>query len=87
MKCLRDEMERIREEDCQIMRTGMEESSVTIKVFADASFGNVEGVKTQIRFYVRLADGLGNRSPIIWKSKVARRVIGSTLAAEVACVV
>ena len=68
------------------MITGMEESSVTIEVFADASFGNVEGRKTQKGFYVGLADGLGNRSPVIWKSKVARRVIGSTLAAEIASV-
>ena len=30
-----------REEDCLVMIMGMEESSVTIKVFADASFRNV----------------------------------------------
>ena len=30
-----------------------------------------------------MRDGKGNTCPIIWKSKVARRVIGSTLAAKV----
>ena len=58
---------------------GMKNQEVNIDVFADISFGNVEDGKTQIGFYVRLRDGKG-----IWKSKLARRVIGSTLAAEVA---
>ena len=53
----------------------------------DASFGNVEGGRTQIGLYIRLRDGQGNQFPIVWKSKVARRVIGSTLAAEVTSVV
>ena len=57
---------------------------MNIDVFADASVGNVEDGKTQIGFYVRLRDGKGNTCPIILKSKVARRVIGSTLIAEVA---
>ena len=35
-------------------------------------------------FYIQLSHEKGNRCLIIWESKVARRVISSTLAAEAA---
>lgn len=34
-----------------------------------------------------LKDGLGRRNPIIWKSKLSKRVVGSTLAGETMSVV
>src|SRR5215469_14193400 len=55
---------------------------VEIEIYADASFGNVEGGKTQIGYYIGLKDKEGNTCSIVWKSTVAKRVVSSTLAAE-----
>jgi len=65
----------------------VEKGEKVIEVYADASFGNVEGTKTQLGFVVCLTDERGGRVPIMWKSKVARRVVGSTLAAETLSIV
>src|SRR5215469_14019295 len=55
---------------------------VEIEIYADESFGNVEGGKTQIGYYIGLKDKDGNICPIVWKSRVAKRVVNSTLATE-----
>ena len=52
------------------------------EVYADASFGNVEGVDSQIGYIVSLVDQQGKRCPIIWKSNKAKRVAKSTIEAE-----
>ena len=58
------------------------EGRLKMEIYADASFGNVEGGKTQIGFIILIKDEKENTCPIIWKSKVAKRVVSSTLAAE-----
>ena len=80
LKPLRAEVIRLKEEKCKVTITGMEDSKISIEVF-------VERGKTQIGFYIHLKNGQGNQCPIVWKSKVARRVIGLTLAAEVTSMV
>ena len=60
----------------------VKEGDKILEVYTDASFGNVDGIKTQIGFYICLRDSEGNNVPLMWKSQVAKRVIGSTLAAE-----
>ena len=55
---------------------------VHIEVYADASLGNMRGEKTQIGYMVRLRDGRGNTGPILWKSKVVKRITRSTLDVE-----
>ena len=47
-------MVRLKEEECQVVITGLEETGISVEVFAEASFGNVEGGKTKIGFYMRL---------------------------------
>src|SRR5215469_6208977 len=61
---------------------GCLKEEVEIEIYADASFGNVEGGKTQIGYYIGLKDKEGNICPIVWKSRVAKRVVSSILAAE-----
>src|SRR5215469_3056054 len=61
---------------------GCLKEEVEVEIYADASFGNVEGGKTQIGYYIELRDEEGNTCPILWKSRVAKRVVSSTLAAE-----
>ena len=55
---------------------------IGMEVFWDASFGNVDGGKSQVGFVIGLTDERGKRCPLIWKSKVARRVVRSTIEAE-----
>ena len=83
IKCLQGEVIQLKEEKYKVTIVGMKDHQVVIEVFADALFGNLEGVRTQMGCYIHLRDGKGNQCPIIWKSKVARRVTGSTLGAEV----
>ena len=43
-----------------------------IEVFSDASLGNIRGEKTQIGYYIQ--DDEGNSCPVMWKSKVTKRI-------------
>ena len=52
------------------------------EIYADASFGNVEGGKTQIGYYIGLRDKECNTCQIIWKSRVAKKSSKSTSAVE-----
>lgn len=53
-----------------------------IEIFADASFNNLGDGNSQIGYIVAIADEYGNRCPILWKSRIAKRVSKSTLEAE-----
>merc|ERR1712026_514830 len=57
-------------------------NNLTIKVFTDASFNNVDGGLSQGGYIVLLTDTSGKSSPICWSSNRVRRVVRSTLAAE-----
>jgi len=46
---------------------GCLKGDVEVEIYADASFGN----------YIGLKDREGNTCPIIWKSRVAKRLVGS----------
>ena len=87
MKCLRNEVIQLKGKYCHVTIADMGDRKVSIKLFANASFVNVEGGKMQTGLYIWLSDGRGNQCSIIWKSKVARKVIDYTLAAEVATMV
>ena len=60
----------------------LNKKDTVIEVFSDASLGNMRGEKNQIGYIVSMKDDEGNISPVIWKSKVAKRIIRSTLNAE-----
>src|SRR5215469_12363830 len=74
-------MQKVRERGGKV-HIGCLKGEVEIEIYADASFGNVEGGKTQIGYYIGLKDKEGNTCPIVWKSRVVKRVVSSTLAAE-----
>ena len=57
-------------------------SSCHIEGYADASFANLQGGKSQGGFIIFLVDTNGKRCPILWQSRAIRRVVKSTLAAE-----
>ena len=57
-------------------------SSMEVKVFSDASYGNMEGGGSQMGYIVFICDKFGNSIPITWGSKKTRRVARSTLTAE-----
>ena len=57
-------------------------NELTIKVFTDASFNNIEGGQSQGGYIVFLTDQSNRSSPICWSSNRVRRVVRSTLAAE-----
>src|SRR5215469_4638518 len=60
----------------------MKGKRVTVEVYEDASFDNEEEEKTQIGYYIQLKGENGGVCPVLWKSKVAKRVVGFVLAAE-----
>ena len=53
-----------------------------IEVYSDGSLGNMRGEKNQIGCVVSIRDGDGNTCPIMWNSKVAKRITRPTLDAE-----
>ena len=57
-------------------------NSLSIKVFADASFNNLHNGQSQGGHIIVCADSIGNCSLISWNSNRVRRVVRSTLAAE-----
>lgn len=56
--------------------------TATIECFSDASFGNLPNGGSQGGYIIFLADQMGKRSPVTWQSRKIRRVVRSTLAAE-----
>ena len=61
---------------------GLNKGETIIKVFSDASLGHMKGEKTQIGYIISLKDDEGNICPIMYKSKVAKRITRSTLDVE-----
>ena len=57
-------------------------NNLTIKVFSDASFNNLENGYSQGGYIAFLTDDSGKSSPISWSSNRIKRVVRSTLAAE-----
>ena len=55
---------------------------IHLECFSDAAFANLCDSGSQGGFLIFLKDEIGNRCPIMWKSKKIRRVVTSTLAAE-----
>lgn len=81
MKKLIKVMKRASEEDRRIKIDKLK-GQIIVKVFADASFNGLGTGESQIGFIVILEDREGNKAPVIWKSKVANRVVRSPLEAE-----
>ena len=54
----------------------------SLHCYTDASFANHPDGSSQVGLIIFLASSDGNRCPIYWQSKKARRVVKSTLAAE-----
>lgn len=75
-------VKRVGEKKVEINIESLDKGKLILEVYADASFGNIEDGKTQIGFCVVMKDRHGRKNPIIWKSKLAKRVVGSTLAGE-----
>ena len=69
-------------ERVEVVMERLEGGEIEMEVFSDASFGNVDGGKSQVGYMIGLTDGRGKRCPLIWKSKIARRVARSTIEAE-----
>ena len=60
----------------------LEKDSIHMEVYSDASFGNVEGRKSQIGYIIGLRNKRGIRCPLALKSRVGKRVAHSTIEAE-----
>lgn len=78
---------RIKEKNFHVIIPYLKPGKMYLEIFADASFGNIENGRTQIGYVIWLKDCMGNKSPLVWKSRVAKRVVGSTLAAETLSIV
>ena len=63
----------LKEEECKRVITRLEDNGISV--------WECGRWKMQIRFYVHLKNRQGRQCPIVWKSKMARRVAGLTLAA------
>src|SRR5215469_9827209 len=74
-------VERIKSEELRINLGKMKGDYREIEVFVDASLENRKEKQTQVGYIVSITDGK-RRCPIYWKSKIARRVVTSTLDAE-----
>ncbi|KAB7495084.1 hypothetical protein Anas_10552 [Armadillidium nasatum] len=74
--------ERAKREEIQMKIPKLKGGRMRLEVYSDASFGNVSEGRTQIGYCIRMKDMAGNCCPLLWKSKVAKRVVRSTLSAE-----
>ncbi len=61
----------------------MDENTLRLVLFTDASFANSDNLKSQIGFVLALADASGNANIIHYGSSRYKRVTRSVLAAEV----
>jgi len=69
--------------DCKIFIPKLDETSLEIRVYTDASFGNLDnGAGSMGGHVVFLKDRYNRSSPIDWKSRKIKRIVRSTLAAE-----
>ena len=66
----------------EIKFSKLDQTSISLAVFHDASFGNLLDGGSQGGFIVFLVDKNGNSNPLIWASRRIKRVVKSTLAAE-----
>src|SRR6201990_198253 len=74
--------ERAKRGEIQMKIPKLKGGRMRLEVYSDASFGNVSEGRTQIGYCIRMKDMTGNCCPLLWKSKVAKRVVSSTLSAE-----
>lgn len=74
--------ERAKREEIKMKIPKLKGGRMRLEVYSDASFGNVSEGRTQIGYCIRMKDMTGNYCPLLWKSKVAKRVVSSTLSAE-----
>src|SRR5678816_2349761 len=74
--------QRAKKEEIQMKIPKLRKGRMRLEVYSDASFGNVSEGRTQIGYCIRIRDSEGNICPLLWKSKVAKRVVSSTLSAE-----
>src|ERR1700755_1450960 len=72
--------ERAKREEIQMKIPKLKGGRMRLEVYSDASFGNVSEGRTQIGYCVRMKDMIGNCYPLLWKSKVAKRMVSSTLS-------
>ena len=72
----------LKSQDCHITVPKLDLNNLSIKVFTDASFNNLEGGQSHGGHIVFLTDGSGNSSPFSWSSNRIRRVVRSNLAVE-----
>ena len=56
--------------------------NIRLECFSDASLANLCDCGSQGGFIIFLAEENDTRYPIMWKSRKVRRVVSSTLAAE-----
>ena len=68
-----------KEREIRLKRLGKDKF---IECYSDASYGNIDKEKSQIGYFIGVADKEGNRCPIYWKSRCAKRVARSTIEAE-----
>ena len=69
--------------DCKIFIPKLDETSLEIRVYTDASFGNLDdGAGSMGGHVVFLKDRFNRSSPMDWKSRKIKRIVRSTLAAE-----
>lgn len=68
--------------DSLIRIVKLDTSTLVVKAYSDASYGNLPGGGSQLGYIVFLCDAKGNAVPISWTSKKAKRVARSTLTAE-----
>ena len=60
----------------------LDQTTLRLVVFSDASLGNLEGGSSQLGYIIFLVDATGSGAPISWASKKSKRVARSTLTAE-----
>ena len=53
-----------------------------VVAFSDASFANIDGIKSQGGYIIHVTDGNNNNFPLAWQSRKIKRVVKSTHAAE-----
>ena len=68
--------------DSSIKINKLDLETICLKVYSDASFGNLPDGGSQLGYVVFISDGNGVSVPITWASKKAKRVARSTLTAE-----
>jgi hypothetical protein len=71
-----------RTQDVQLRYPALDSGSLRLLIYADASFNNREGNRSQLGYLVLLADVTGRFSVIAYKSYKSKRVTRSSMAGE-----